>query len=122
MVSRFSGDETTPFFGFLGATTALVFSCIGVAYGTTKNGVGVASMRVLRPKLVMKSIVPIVMASVLGIYGLITAIIINTGINLKAKSYCLFDGYAHLSFGLRYGLSWLSASIAIGIVSDAGVR
>ncbi|KAJ6816442.1 V-type proton ATPase 16 kDa proteolipid subunit [Iris pallida] len=72
MVS-FSGDETAPFFGFLGAAAALVFSCMGAAYGTAKSGVGVASMGVMRPELVMKSIVPVVMAGVLGIYGLIIA-------------------------------------------------
>lgn len=36
-------------------------------------------MGVLRPELVMKSIVPIVMAGVLGIYGLIISVIISTG-------------------------------------------
>jgi len=41
--------------------------------------VGIASMGVLRPELVMKSIVPIVMAGVLGIYGLIISVIISTG-------------------------------------------
>ncbi|EMS55033.1 V-type proton ATPase 16 kDa proteolipid subunit [Triticum urartu] len=101
MSSVFSGDETAPFFGFLGAAAALVFSCMGAAYGTAKSGVGVASMGVMRPELVMKSIVPVVMAGVLGIYGLIIAVIISTGINPKAKPYFLFDGYAHLSSGLR---------------------
>ncbi|KAH9326050.1 hypothetical protein KI387_006228, partial [Taxus chinensis] len=122
MVDVFSGDETAPFFGFLGAAAALVFSCMGAAYGTAKSGVGVASMGVMRPELVMKSIVPVVMAGVLGIYGLIIAVIISTGINPKAKSYYLFDGYAHLSSGLACGLSGLSAGMAIGIVGDAGVR
>ncbi|KAL9662403.1 hypothetical protein QQ045_027236 [Rhodiola kirilowii] len=42
----------------------------------------------------------------------------STGINPKAKSYYLFDGYAHLSSGLACGL----AGMAIGIVGDAGVR
>ncbi|THG09907.1 hypothetical protein TEA_008726 [Camellia sinensis var. sinensis] len=65
MSSTFSGDETAPFFGFLGAAAALVFSCMGAAYGTAKSGVGVASMGVMRPELVMKSIVPVVMAGVL---------------------------------------------------------
>lgn len=120
--STFSGDETAPFFGFLGAAAALVFSCMGAAYGTAKSGVGVASMGVMRPELVMKSIVPVVMAGVLGIYGLIIAVIISTGINPKAKSYYLFDGYAHLSSGLACGLAGLSAGMAIGIVGDAGVR
>ncbi|KAK7843499.1 v-type proton atpase 16 kda proteolipid subunit [Quercus suber] len=98
--SVFSGDETAPFFGFLGAAAALVFSCMGAAYGTAKSGVGVASM---------------------GIYGLIIAVIISTGINPKAKSYYLFDGYAHLSSGLSCGLAGLSAGMAIGIVGDAGL-
>ncbi|KAL7082788.1 hypothetical protein ACP275_14G123500 [Erythranthe tilingii] len=121
MSSTFSGDETAPFFGFLGAAAALVFSCMGAAYGTAKSGVGVASMGVMRPELVMKSIVPVVMAGVLGIYGLIIAVIISTGINPKAKSYYLFDGYAHLSSGLSCGLAGLAAGMAIGIVGDAGV-
>ncbi|KAL0834272.1 hypothetical protein Bca101_086161 [Brassica carinata] len=98
-MSTFSGDETAPFFGFLGAAAAVVFSCksflcsisvlflkcfaalvsacyssffgqgMGAAYGTAKSGVGVPSMGVMRPELVMKSIVPVVMAGVLGIYG-----------------------------------------------------
>ncbi|CAN6344531.1 unnamed protein product, partial [Urochloa humidicola] len=122
MPSVFSGDETAPFFGFLGAAAALVFSCMGAAYGTAKSGVGVASMGVMRPELVMKSIVPVVMAGVLGIYGLIIAVIISTGINPKAKPYYLFDGYAHLSSGLACGLAGLAAGMAIGIVGDAGVR
>ncbi|CAL9131123.1 unnamed protein product [Musa textilis] len=117
-MSTFTGDETAPFFGFLGAAAALVFS----SYGTAKSGVGVASMGVMRPELVMKSIVPVVMAGVLGIYGLIIAVIISTGINPKAKPYYLFDGYAHLSSGLACGLAGLSAGMAIGIVGDAGVR
>lgn len=100
----------------------IVFIGMGAAYGTAKSGVGVASMGVMRPELVMKSIVPVVMAGVLGIYGLIIAVIISTGINPKAKSYYLFDGYAHLSSGLSCGLAGLAAGMAIGIVGDAGVR
>ncbi|WRX14461.1 V-ATPase proteolipid subunit C-like domain - like 2 [Theobroma cacao] len=102
--------------------SSLIQLSMGAAYGTAKSGVGVASMGVMRPELVMKSIVPVVMAGVLGIYGLIIAVIISTGINPKAKSYYLFDGYAHLSSGLACGLAGLSAGMAIGIVGDAGVR
>ncbi|KAJ0080503.1 hypothetical protein Patl1_23780 [Pistacia atlantica] len=75
----------------------------------------------MSPELVMKSIVPVVMVGVLGIYGLIFAVIISTRVNPKAKSYCLLDGYAHLSSGLAYGLVGLSTSMAITIVSDVGV-
>ncbi|GLC77797.1 V-type proton ATPase subunit c1 [Pleodorina starrii] len=113
-------QATAPFFGFIGAAAALVFSCMGAAYGTAKSGVGIASMGVMRPELVMKSIVPVVMAGVLGIYGLIIAVIISTGVN-PAK-YQLFDGFAHLASGLACGLAGLAAGMAIGIVGDAGVR
>ncbi|KAH1034123.1 hypothetical protein GYH30_054503 [Glycine max] len=37
-------------------------SGMGATYGTTKSGVGVASIGVMRSELVMKSIVPVVMA------------------------------------------------------------
>ncbi|KAJ0786023.1 V-type proton ATPase 16 kDa proteolipid subunit [Helianthus annuus] len=66
--------------------------CMGAAYGTTKSGVGVASIGVMRPKLVMKTILPMVMAGGLGIYGLIITVIVSIGITPKAKSYYLFNG------------------------------
>ena len=58
-------------------------SGFGSAYGTAKSGVGIAAMGVMRPELVMKSIVPVVMAGILGIYGLIIAVIISTGSKLN---------------------------------------
>ncbi|KAK7406507.1 hypothetical protein VNO78_08134 [Psophocarpus tetragonolobus] len=39
---------------------------------------------------------PIQRVEFLGIYGLIIDVIIGTNINVKAKSYYLFDGYAYL--------------------------
>jgi len=115
-----SNQDTAPFFGFMGAAGALVFACMGAAYGTAKSGVGIASMGVMRPELVMKSIVPVIMAGVLGIYGLIIAVIIST--NIIPGKYRLYDGFAHLSSGLACGLAGLAAGMAIGIVGDAGVR
>jgi ATP synthase proteolipid subunit len=64
-------------------------SGFGAAYGTAKSGVGIASMGVMRPELVMKSIVPVVMAGVLGIYGLIIAVIISTGSKPIAACYSI---------------------------------
>jgi len=58
---------------------------------------------------------------VLGIYGLITAVIIN-GKLAEPKNYSAYAGYAHLGAGLTVGMSALAAGLAIGIVGDAGVR
>merc|ERR1719323_2644658 len=49
--------------------------------------------------------IPVVMAGVLGIYGLIVAVILNQ--HIKTDGYTAYQGYAHL---------------AIGLVGDAGVR
>ena len=49
---------------------------MGAAYGSAKAGVGICSMGVLKPELIMKSVVPVVMAGILGIYGMIVAVII----------------------------------------------
>merc|ERR1711985_172610 len=113
---------SAPFFGFMGCAAALVFACLGAAYGTAKSGVGVANMGVLHPDVVMKSIIPIIMAGVLGIYGLIVAVLLASGIKGEAYGYASFSGYAGLSAGLCCGMAGLSAGIAIGIVGDAGVR
>jgi V-type H+-transporting ATPase proteolipid subunit len=77
-------------------------------------------MGVMRPELVMRSIIPVVMAGVIGIYGLIIAVIISSSV--KPDNYSSYKGFAHLGSGLSVGLSGLAAGMAIGIVGDAGVR
>lgn len=109
----------TPFFGVMGATSAMVFSALGAAYGTAKSGTGIAAMSVMRPELIMKSIIPVVMAGIIAIYGLVVAVLIAN--NIKTQ-YTLFKSFVHLGAGLSVGLSGLAAGFAIGIVGDAGVR
>ena len=64
------------FFGFMGVACALVFANLGAAYGTAKSGVGISSMGVLKPDLIIRSVIPVVMAGILGIYGLIVSVIL----------------------------------------------
>ena len=61
----------------MGITSALVFCNLGAAYGTAKSGVGIASVGVLKSDLVFKSLIPIIMAGILGIYGLIVSVILQ---------------------------------------------
>merc|ERR1711907_461214 len=114
---------SAPFFGFMGCAAALVFACLGAAYGTAKSGVDVANMGVLHSEMIMKSIIPIIMAGVLGIYGLIVAVLLGSGIQGDHPyGYASYSGYSALAAGLCCGMAGLSAGIAIGIVGDAGVR
>ncbi|OMJ20382.1 V-type proton ATPase 16 kDa proteolipid subunit, partial [Smittium culicis] len=95
----------SPFFGAMGCVAATVFCSFGAAYGTAKSGVGLSAMGILRPDLVIKNIVPVVMAGIIGIYGLVVAVLISDN-----------------SAGLSVGLSGMAAGFAIGIVGDSGVR
>ena len=51
-------------------------SNLGAAYGTAKAGVGICSMGILKPDKIIKSVIPVIMAGILGIYGLIVAVIL----------------------------------------------
>lgn len=52
----------------------------GAAYGTAKSGTGIAAMAVMRPELIMKSIIPVVMAGIIAIYGLVIGVLITSAI------------------------------------------
>lgn len=65
------------------------------------------------------------MAGVLGIYGLIIAVIIANAVTPPAHekpSYSWFSGTAHFGGGLACGLSALAAGLAIGITGDCLTR
>ena len=118
------GPETyyPAFFGFLGVACALIFCNIGAAYGTAKTGIGLSGMGVMAPSQVMKNIIPVIMSGVIGIYGLIVAVILLNGIKTPKEGYTAKDGFKHLAAGLSSGLSGLGSGIAIGITGDIGVR
>jgi len=111
----------TSFFGVVGVTAAMSFCALGAAYGTAKSGTGISAMAVMRPELIMKSVIPVVMAGIIAIYGLVVAVVITQNMTDDA-SYTLYKSFLHLGAGLSVGLSGLAAGFAIGIVGDAGVR
>jgi V-type H+-transporting ATPase proteolipid subunit len=74
---------------------------------------------VMHPELVMKSVIPVVMAGIIAIYGLVVSVLIANGMQAK---YPLFKAFIDLGAGLSVGISGLAAGYAIGVVGDAGVR
>lgn len=108
-----------PFFGAMGCTAAIVFTCFGASYGTAKAGVGISAMGVLRPDLIVKNIIPVIMAGIIGIYGLVVSVLVSSGLR---QILPLYTGFLQLGAGLSVGLAGLAAGFAIGIVGDAGVR
>jgi V-type H+-transporting ATPase proteolipid subunit len=79
-------DATPQFFAYMGLASALVFANLGASYGTAKAGVGIASLGVIDSNKVFKAIIPIIMAGILAIYGVIVAVLMNSkcdGANAK---------------------------------------
>ncbi|KAK3925033.1 V-type proton ATPase 16 kDa proteolipid subunit [Frankliniella fusca] len=111
----------TPFIGVMGAAASITLSSWGACYGTAKSGAAISAVGVHKPELVMKSIIPVVMAGIVAIYGLVVSILIIT--NLKAPpEYTLFVSLLHLGAGVTVGGAGAAAGYAIGIVGDHGVR
>ena len=118
------GDPTAwNFWGHCGVAMALTLANFGSAYGTAKSGMGIASMSVTRPNLAFKAIVPVIMAGILSIYGLITSILIcqnvMTGVEGKAGPA---PAAKALAAGLCCGISQMGAGYAIGLVGEHGVK
>ncbi|KAM3723347.1 V-type proton ATPaseproteolipid subunit c [Dirofilaria immitis] len=111
-----------PFFGTLGVSAAMMFTAAGSACGTAKSGTGIASMAVARPDLVMKAIIPVVMAGIVAIYGLVVAVIYAGRVTSSADGYKIDQGFSMFAGGLVCGLCGCAAGYAIGIAGDASVR
>jgi len=124
-----------PIFGFIGVASCATLSNFGSAWGTWKAGQGLCAMGTIYPAGVLKNLVPIVMAGVLGIYGLIVSVLLAQSItqpstsgvksssgshNQYAAKYSSYNGYAHLAAGLCCGCSCLAAGGCIGMIGEVG--
>jgi V-type H+-transporting ATPase 16kDa proteolipid subunit len=118
-IDESNGDATPYFFAYMGVASALVFANLGAAYGTAKSGVGIASLGVIDATKVLKGLIPIIMAGILGIYGVIISVLLvgECKDNVTAQK-----GYKLLGSGLSCGLSSLASGLSIGVAGDAGVR
>jgi len=85
-----------------------------------KSAVGISSLAVIDSSKIFQGLIPIIMAGILGIYGVIIAVIANS--QIKTGDFDDKRGYTFLGAGLSCGLSALAAGLAIGVAGDAGVR
>ena len=108
-------------FGYAGVAIAGTFANLGAAYGTAKSGVGICAMGVMKPSVIIRGVIPVIMAGILGIYGLIVAVILGQKLG-DTQEYTEYKGYKHLGSGMTCGLTSLAAGIAIGVGGEAGVR
>ena len=64
------------FFAYSGVAMALIFANVGAAYGTAKSSIGIANLGCVNPDKIFRALIPIIMAGILGIYGLIVAVLL----------------------------------------------
>uniref|UniRef100_A0A7S1D611 V-type proton ATPase proteolipid subunit n=1 Tax=Cyclophora tenuis TaxID=216820 RepID=A0A7S1D611_CYCTE len=118
--------EWAPILGYAGVSLCIVLSNFGSAWGTWRAGVGICRMGIDYSKGIMKNIIPVVMAGVLGIYGLIVSVIIAQSISppaaTKSPRYSVYNAWAHLAAGLCCGVSCLAAGGTIGIIGEVGTQ
>ncbi|XP_016281419.1 V-type proton ATPase 16 kDa proteolipid subunit c-like [Monodelphis domestica] len=108
-----------PFLAIVGCTCAIVFSSLGAAYGIGKSSGGITASAVMRPEQIMRSIIPIVMAGIIAIYGLVVAVVIAHSME---EDISLHTSILQLGSGITVGLCGVAAGYTIGITGDAGVR
>lgn len=83
-------------------------------------------MGVNHPGGIIKNLVAIIMAGVLGIYGLIVSIIIAGAVvapstDTGLHTYSQYTGFAHLAAGISCGLCCLAAGGATGVAGEVGI-
>lgn len=108
-------------FGFLFLILIFLLLAYGAAYGTARSGIAIAAVGTGKPEIIVKSLLPVIMAGILSLYGMVIAIFIALCVDSQ-RPMSLFAGALQMGAGLSVGLACLAAGLAIGALGDAGVR
>ena len=106
----------------MGVASALVFANAGAAYGTAKSSIGIANLGMVEPSKIFKALIPIIMAGILGIYGLIVGVLITNKVTEVTGPEAGKKGYQMFGAGISCGFSALASGLAIGVAGEAGVK
>ena len=95
-----------------------MFANIGAAYGTAKSAIGIANLGMVDQTKIFRALIPIIMAGILGIYGLIVAVLMAG----KVKDSDPAAGFRQFSAGICCGFCSLASGLAIGVAGEASVK
>jgi len=72
--------------------------------------------------MTIKAIIPVAMAGVRGIYGLVLSIIILASISSAADDYSAFSGLTHFSAGLCCGAAQFASGVTVGVIGESSTQ
>ena len=70
-------------------TFVFLLPALGAAYGIAKTATGIGAISMMKPDLIIKGMVPVVMAGIVAIYGLVIAVLIANQGEFMWKSMCV---------------------------------
>merc|ERR1712225_132407 len=121
MLERFA-EETSPHtWALLGVDLNIGLSVIGAGWGIFVTGASILGGGVRAPRIGTKNLISIIFCEVVGIYGVIGAIVYssritgNVGYTDMYTTSNYFTGFALFWGGLTMGLCNLMCGIAVGI-------
>ena len=91
---------------------------MGAAYGTSKSAIGIANLGMVEPTKIFKALIPIIMAGILGIYGLIVSVLITGHVPGAGPQ----EGFKLMFAGMCCGFSALASGLAIGVAGEASLK
>ena len=97
-------------------------SGLGAAYGTSQAGIGLCRGATKNPSIIIKGVIPVAMAGVRGIYGLVLSIIILASISSAGKEYTEFSGSLHLCAGICCGAAQFASGITVGVIGESSTQ
>ena len=118
LIAQTDAESYPAFFAYAGVFAALVFSNAGAAYGTAKSSIGIANLGLVNPGKIFRALIPIIMAGILGIYGLIVGVLLQS----QAKTATPKSGFQYFGAGITCGISSLASGFAIGIAGEKLVK
>lgn len=62
----------------------------------------------------MKSLIPVVMAGIVGVYGLVISVLIANDLSPQ-RDYSVYAGFVHLAAGISTGFTGVAAGYTIGV-------
>ena len=69
--------------------TAIIYSAIGAAYATAQSAKGISATWTRYPKFGMRALVPVVMAGIISIYGLVVGVVVGEKLKSADEGYTI---------------------------------